>query len=73
MQAYTVAYDQAGGDAVFGDTPFLRALASLEAPEPDSGADRPAARPSTRSYNQFQQGNCSGTAGSGSGGCGAHK
>ena len=53
MQAYTVAYDQAGGDAVFGDTPFLRALASLEAPAPDSGADRPAARPSTRSYNQF--------------------
>ena len=53
MHAYTVAYDEAGGDAVFGDTPFLRALASLEAPEPDSGADRPAARPSTRSYNQF--------------------
>jgi hypothetical protein len=50
MLAYTVEYDQAGGDAVFGDTPFLRALASLDPPEDTPGAP---ARASTRSYNQF--------------------
>ena len=51
MQAYMVEYDQTGGDAVFGDTPFLRALASLDAPK-EEAAPRAANR-STRSYNQF--------------------
>ncbi len=54
MAAYTAEYDRVGGDAVFGDTPFLRALASLEEPEEEEGqsAAQPARR-STRSYNQF--------------------
>ena len=52
MQAYTAEYDRVGGDAVFGDTPFLRALASLEEPEEEEAAPRTANR-STRSYNQF--------------------
>ena len=53
MAAYMAEYDRVGGDAVFGDTPFLRALASLEEPEEREGqASRPARR-STRSYNQF--------------------
>ena len=54
MASYAADYDRVGGDAVFGDTPFLRALASLE--EPDNEEDGPAAQParrSTRSYNQF--------------------
>lgn len=51
MQAYNVEYDQAGGDAVFGDTPFLRALTSLEPPAAEAGGT--PSRPSTRSYNQF--------------------
>jgi len=53
MQAHAVQYDRVGGDAVFGDTPFVRALASLQEPtEERTGAARPARR-STRSYNQF--------------------
>ncbi|HJN46100.1 MAG: hypothetical protein QGF21_14560 [Vicinamibacterales bacterium] len=52
MAAHAAEYDRAGGDAVFGDTPFLRALASLEEPSEEQAAARPA-RPSTRSYNQF--------------------
>ena len=54
MASYAADYDRVGGDAVFGDTPFLRALASLE--EPENEEDQPAAQParrSTRSYNQF--------------------
>ena len=51
MQAYTVEYDRVGGDAVFGDTPFLRALTSLEPPAAETSGT--AARASTRSYNQF--------------------
>jgi hypothetical protein len=54
MASYAAEYDRVGGDAVFGDTPFLRALASLEEPEneEDGRAAQPARR-STRSYNQF--------------------
>lgn len=51
MQAYNVEYDRVGGDAVFGDTPFLRALTSLEPPATEAGGA--PSRPSTRSYNQF--------------------
>ena len=52
MQAYAVEYDRVGGDAVFGDTPYLRALASLEEPSEAQAPASPARR-STRSYNQF--------------------
>ena len=49
LQAYAIEYDSAGGDAVFGDTVFLRALASLNEPTasapPDGGA--PAATTSS--------------------------
>jgi len=53
MQAYAVEYDRVGGDAVFGDTPFIRALASLEQPAEDRSAGGGSTRRSTRSYNQF--------------------
>ncbi len=51
MLAYTVEYDRTGGDAVFGDTPFLQALASLD-PLKETDTERQE-RASTRSYNQF--------------------
>ena len=46
LAAYLNEYSSVGGDAVFGETPFRRALAALEAP-PDNpeGAQRPR-RPS---------------------------
>ena len=43
MASYAAEYDRVGGDAVFGDTPFLRALASLE--EPENEEDGQAAQP----------------------------
>ena len=48
FQAYAAEYDSLGGDAVFGDTVFLRALASVEQP----GEARQAGG-GTGSYNQF--------------------
>ena len=59
FQAHAVQYDTVGGDAVFGDSPFLRALASSEEPAERGANDdpqpaaRPARRRSTGSYNQF--------------------
>ena len=54
LAAHANEYSAVGGDAVFGETPFRRALAALQAP-PDDGqaAAGPARRRSTGSYNQF--------------------
>ena len=43
MAARAVELFDGGGDAVFGDTPFLRTLAALEADEPTE--NQPAAAP----------------------------
>lgn len=51
MRAYAQETFDGGGDAVFGDTPFLRSLAALE--DPEEGPSARTGRPSTRSYNQF--------------------
>ena len=52
IEAHAVGHSIDGGDAVFGDSVFLRALASLDEPSDDPAATRPARR-STGSYNQF--------------------
>ena len=54
LAAYLNEYSSVGGDAVFGETPYRRALAALAAPadSPEGGAQRPQ-RPSIGSYNQF--------------------
>ena len=53
LAAHVNDYSSVGGDAIFGETPFRRALAALDAPEDnDQQAARPARR-STGSYNQF--------------------
>ena len=49
FQAYATEYDGVGGDAVFGDSVFLRALASLEEP---AGGQATSGR-GIGSYNQF--------------------
>ena len=54
MAAHASQYSTVGGDAVFGETPFRRALAALDEPaEEPPAANRPARRRSTGSYNQF--------------------
>ena len=54
LAAHANDYSAVGGDAVFGETPFRRALAALQAPpEEEQAATRPARRRSTGSYNQF--------------------
>jgi hypothetical protein len=53
FQAHAAEYERDGSDAVFGDSVFLRALASVEeTKETRPGAASPARR-STGSYNQF--------------------
>ena len=52
LQAHAIEHSTVGGDAVFGDSVFLRALAPLDEPAEDALAARPARR-STGSYNQF--------------------
>ena len=52
FRTHAAAYNRTGGDAVFGDSVFLRALASLESPTEDRPASRPWRR-GTGSYNQF--------------------
>ena len=52
MAAHAIETFDGGGDAVFGDTPFLRSLAALEEPSDEQPAARPRRR-STGSYNQF--------------------
>ena len=52
LAAHATEYSAVGGDAVFGETPFRRALAALAEPTEDGQAARPARR-STGSYNQF--------------------
>ena len=53
LAAHASGYSVVGGDAVFGETPFQRALAALEQPAEGEQATRPARRRSTGSYNQF--------------------
>ena len=54
LAAHANEYSAVGGDAVFGETPFRRALAALDEPaEDEQAAGRPARRRSTGSYNQF--------------------
>ena len=54
LAAHATEYSAVGGDAVFGETPFRRALAALQtSPEDEQAAPRPARRRSTGSYNQF--------------------
>ena len=54
LAAHASNYSAAGGDAVFGETPFRRALTALQAPAGDEAAGtRRARRRSTGSYNQF--------------------
>ncbi len=52
MAAHATETFDGGGDAVFGDTPFLRSLAVLEEPSDEQPAARPR-RGSIGSYNQF--------------------
>ncbi len=52
LAGHATEYAAVGGDAVFGETPFRRALAALAEPAEDGQAARPARR-STGSYNQF--------------------
>ncbi len=52
LAAHANDYSAVGGDAVFGETPFRRALAALQTP-PDNEQARPARRRGTGSYNQF--------------------
>jgi len=49
MQTHAATTFDGGGDAVFGDTPFLRSLAALSEAEPATRRNRR----STGSYNQF--------------------
>ena len=53
LAAHASEYSAVGGDAVFGETPFRRALAALNEPAGDEPGARPARRRSTGSYNQF--------------------
>jgi len=54
LAAHASEYSTVGGDAVFGETPFRRALAALAEPaEGGQAAATPARRRSTGSYNQF--------------------
>ena len=54
LAAHASDYSAAGGDAVFGETPFRRALTALQSPAGDEAAGtRRARRRSTGSYNQF--------------------
>ena len=54
LAAHAAEYSAVGGDAVFGETPFRRALAALEEPAAAAADAAPAPRrPSTGSYNQF--------------------
>ena len=52
FQAHAAEYDRDGSDAVFGDSVFLRALASQDEPTQAPPSAAPARR-STGSYNQF--------------------
>ena len=53
LAAHANEYSAVGGDAVFGETPFRRALAALQTPSEEEAGARPARRRSTGSYNQF--------------------
>ena len=54
LAAHASEYAAVGGDAVFGETPFRRALAALaERAEGEPGEATPPRRRSTFSYNQF--------------------
>ncbi len=54
LATHANGYSAVGGDAVFGETPFRRALAALQEPAgEEQAAARPARRRSTGSYNQF--------------------
>ena len=54
LAAHATEYSAVGGDAVFGETPFRRALAALaERADGGQGETAPARRRSTFSYNQF--------------------
>ena len=54
LAAHASEYSAVGGDAVFGETPFRRALAALAArAESGQGEATPPRRRSTFSYNQF--------------------
>ena len=54
LAAHASEYSAVGGDAVFGETPFRRALAALaERADGGQGETAPPRRRSTFSYNQF--------------------
>ena len=54
LAAHAFDYSAVGGDAVFGETPFRRALEALQTPADEAAAAAPAPRRrSTGSYNQF--------------------
>ena len=54
LAAHASDYSAVGGDAVFGETPFRRALTALRSSPGDEAAGTPRARRrSTGSYNQF--------------------
>ena len=54
LAAHASDYSAVGGDAVFGETPFRRALAVLQTPADETAAAASAPRRrSTGSYNQF--------------------
>ena len=54
LAAHASEYSAVGGDAVFGETPFRRALAALaERADGGQAGAAPARRRSTFSYNQF--------------------
>ena len=54
LAAHASEYSAVGGDAVFGETPFRRALAALaERADGGQGEAAPPRRRSTFSYNQF--------------------
>ena len=54
LAAHASEYSAVGGDAVFGETPFRRALAALAArADGEQAAAAPPRRRSTFSYNQF--------------------
>ena len=52
LAAHASEYSAVGGDAVFGETPFRRALAALQTADEEQAANR-SRRRSTFSYNQF--------------------
>ena len=53
LAAHAGEYSAVGGDAVFGETPFRRALAVLAESAEDGQGAAPPRRRSTGSYNQF--------------------